>query len=109
MDFLPHVQDILDLFSKQGRKRRRRKRFLKLLNQLTILMQETDGWKHATSQLWTMANNNLLPKTVRRPEDVKNWLFAVVVLLQTITQKQMEETNATSDSAIPGSTIPVGR
>lgn len=84
------IKETLSLITKEGRKRKHRRIFQETTQQLLKgVMSETD-WREILARLWHLANSKppSLPKTIRRPEDVKLWLFTICSILEKITQEK---------------------
>lgn len=93
LDFIPIIRQIVKII-RENKKKQRRKKLLKTLINLLDMIMETTDWRDIVTRLWRLTNAGELPKTLRRPEDVKKWLFVIVALLEELT-KRREAENAT--------------
>lgn len=94
LDFIDLIREFLTLLTKDGRDHRKRVKKYVELEELINRIQTTIDWRGIVDRLWKLANAKppQLPKTLRRPEDVKDWLFATVSILEHVARvKEMED------------------
>lgn len=98
MTFIEKIKRILrsiklscSYLTKEGRKARKREIFWEFMGPFTERLITGCDWRAIVGRLWNLANSDQLPKTLRRPEDVKQWLFTTVSILELLAKEQDDE------------------
>lgn len=101
IDFLPLVRNILQIIAATRRKKRKR-RILRTIDELLGFVQEYDTWKSAINRLWKLTEANMLPSKVRGPNDVKQWLFTTIAVLEKVAEQNDDPQRLLADDRSAG-------